>query len=453
MARKKNEPATPPEEPSIERWTRRAVVWGVFAILVVVSPSGRDTFRLPKDLVLRAEGIVLVALAVAGLIVGSLSIRRFPLKHPTMILALAAVAWALVSTATSTSIALSVISLWTILPAAIFFIATFLVARGRPIALIHPLVVGGVINALLYLSQDFGIWNPFPFTSAFAGHNASSGLLGNANDVGNALLPIAVAAAALAFAATRHRALYGVAAVILCLTLVVSAAVAAISALFAAVLALSLVYDRKKTLPVILALVIAAGGGVAFWPPLQIRLQGTIEAVKSGRADDLLSGRLSAWLSAARMFADHPVTGIGPGTFGWQYYAYKLKVTEERPDRFVQSAAARYNFEEAHSDHLELLAETGLPGYAIFLASIVVLGGGSRRKRGERPEATDEVTARFVQLAQLPLATSLFVVAIAQYPLQLASSLAANLYVIALCAAWRPDNGRPDELSGEEAPS
>ena len=49
-----------------------ALKWGIFLVLVAISPSGRETFRVPKDLVLRAEGTLLVAVVLTALLAGAL---------------------------------------------------------------------------------------------------------------------------------------------------------------------------------------------------------------------------------------------------------------------------------------------------------------------------------------------------------------------------------------------
>ena len=427
---------------SLERVTLALVKWGVFLTLLVISPAGRETFRLPKDLLLRTEGTLLLAIAAVGLAAGALSPRRVPWKSPAVVLAMMALGWAIATALLSTNRPLSTLSLLTIVPAAVIFLATFLVARGRGFELLTPLLWAGAINCLLYLSQLLGIFSPIQFTAAFKGHNAATGLLGNANDLGSALLPIAVAAAALAFADPEHRRRNWFFALLVTLTVFASVSIAAIGALVVALVVMTLLLDWRKTAVALVALAIAGAIAAAAYTPFRYRVEDIAKAAGEGSFDRLLSGRLASFSSAIAMLRDHALTGVGPGTFGWNYLPYKIEVTEADPESFRDTAAANFNFEEVHNDHLEILAETGIPGYAIFVAALVWLMLGSVRRRGA-DEAVLSPAQTWVRLASLPLASGFAVLALAQYPLQLASAMSATLFVAALSAAWRPST-EPD---------
>lgn len=76
-------------------------------------------------------------------------------------------------------------------------------------------------------------------------------------------------------------------------------------------------------------------------------------------ADPSVIGRLNFWGSALRIFADHPVVGTGPGTFGAAHPAY------QRDPRFY----AR----DPHNLYLQFLAEMGLVGAAALILLLVSL--------------------------------------------------------------------------------
>ena len=436
----------------LETVTLALVTWGVLITLIVISLAGRESFRLPKDLVLRTEGILLLALAAAGIATRAIAPRDLPWKSPAIILAGVATCWSIITALLSTNRPLSALSLLTMVPAAIIFVATFLVARGRGPELLTLLLWAGAINSLLYLGQLTGIVNPIEFTAAFRGHSAATAFLGNANDVGSALLPIALAATALAFADSRHKVRNWVVATLLSATIFVSVSIAAIGALVVALLAMTLLVDWRKTLVALATVTIVGASGVAAYTPFGDRIDDIVNAARQRSFDRLLSGRLASFSSAARMLRDHPVTGVGPGTFGWNYLPYKIAVTEANPDLFRDTAAVRFNFEEVHNDHLEILAETGIPGFLILLAALGCLALGSFRRRREQD---DELAVRetWARLASLPLAAGFAVLALAQYPLQLASSLAATLFVVALCAAWRPASDTDKQPAREDQPA
>ena len=77
--------------------------------------------------------------------------------------------------------------------------------------------------------------------------------------------------------------------------------------------------------------------------------------------------RAAAW----QMFRTHPVLGVGTGNFGYLYNTYNPAWAEDFP------FAAK-----AHNQYLEILAETGMLGFAVFLLivfRIFVLAGRSFR--------------------------------------------------------------------------
>ncbi len=82
--------------------------------------------------------------------------------------------------------------------------------------------------------------------------------------------------------------------------------------------------------------------------------------------------RLNRFRCALRMAADRPIFGFGIGTFQFQYLKYqrppemtRLSITEpileRKPSNFGRGG-------EAHSEYLKALAETGLPGFLIWMA-------------------------------------------------------------------------------------
>jgi O-antigen ligase len=101
---------------------------------------------------------------------------------------------------------------------------------------------------------------------------------------------------------------------------------------------------------------------------------GQVAGVMSGQApeDGALRGRVSEMTSAAMMFADNPLIGVGYGNFEEHYprYARHLALDGRREER------------QAHSLYLEVAAETGLIGVAVF-ASLLLFGlAGVRRAHG-----------------------------------------------------------------------
>ncbi|NNE43487.1 MAG: O-antigen ligase family protein, partial [Gemmatimonadetes bacterium] len=69
--------------------------------------------------------------------------------------------------------------------------------------------------------------------------------------------------------------------------------------------------------------------------------------------------RLNRWLAALRMFADRPVTGVGPGTYEIAYEEYRsVDFTRERRG--------------THSEILRVASEMGVPGVFFFSMMVIV---------------------------------------------------------------------------------
>ncbi|HTX88008.1 MAG TPA: O-antigen ligase family protein [Bacteroidales bacterium] len=74
--------------------------------------------------------------------------------------------------------------------------------------------------------------------------------------------------------------------------------------------------------------------------------------------------RINRWKCALRMFLARPLRGFGPGTYQFQYGQFQV--------RSEMTRISTYHGEKgnAHSEYLGKLAETGLPGFLIYLAAI-----------------------------------------------------------------------------------
>ncbi|CEP66036.1 Tetratricopeptide-like helical [Moorella glycerini] len=86
-----------------------------------------------------------------------------------------------------------------------------------------------------------------------------------------------------------------------------------------------------------------------------------------------VEGRLAFWWAAGRMFLERPWTGFGGGSFHDVYFSFY--------------EGGRWYSRYVHNHYLQLLAETGLPGLAIFLALLgtLLIPFWRRRRRGPLP--------------------------------------------------------------------
>ena len=96
--------------------------------------------------------------------------------------------------------------------------------------------------------------------------------------------------------------------------------------------------------------------------------------------DPSVKGRLLMWHTTLEMAAAHPILGIGTGTFGAQYQPYRAMVFDRLADPAATYPASEPSYDEAgeaHNDWLQLAAENGLVGLALFcgLAILCFMGG------------------------------------------------------------------------------
>jgi O-antigen ligase len=140
----------------------------------------------------------------------------------------------------------------------------------------------------------------------------------------------------------------------------------------------------------------------------------------------LFSERLLPFLAAAEMFRDHPLLGVGPGCFRYHFMAYRVALSEKYPAEWTRGWPM--NWGAVHNDHLQVAAEAGGVGYALFLTSLGLLVRRSPAEPASRAE--------FARALRWPLAAAIFVVCLAQFPLELAAPRLMFLTLGALCVTW-----------------
>jgi O-antigen ligase len=80
-------------------------------------------------------------------------------------------------------------------------------------------------------------------------------------------------------------------------------------------------------------------------------------------ADASYRGRLSELKVGVAMFKDHPVLGVGPGNYDFDYLKYNAIVGMDE----------RHQQREAHNLFVQTAAETGLVGLAAFIYLLVTI--------------------------------------------------------------------------------
>jgi O-antigen ligase len=414
----------------------RIVILITLAVLPVFVLPGKETFRLPKEIMLRAEAILLVTLfGLQALFRRRVNGHRWRQLIPSIAMASAVMLWTLISAVASPTPMLTPSSVIYVAAAILVFTVTAALARELSLRVIALMAVPALINGLVYGFQEHGVWKPFQFEGIVPRHLQSTALLGNPDDLGGYLVGPALAAMVLVIIDKRHRGRYGALAVLLSMFVLMSQSLMAAVALVSGTALLSWLASRRAT-AALGALFVLILGAAFLYRPVQDRIVEKSQQLASGDYDDFLSHRAIAFYTAVEMFKRHPVFGVGPGCYGWQYYDYKLSVLESRP-HLLSSGTRPLNFAETHSDHLQVLAVAGLPGYLIFLAALAMLASLSRGPRmGDMGMARDP-RAEFASLLALPLAGAFAMLALAQFPLELAGVLHTFISLAALCVGWR----------------
>ncbi len=428
---------------------RAVVLLGTICIPLAVLPQGFDAFRLPKVAALRAEAIVITAIFLGSLVLrargddggppaGRRGRRHWLPKAVRTPLAVACVAlvWMVVATLASTNPALSVWRLAAGVATLIVFIATLRTAEGGraylPLVAL-PLLAAG-FNAVVDILQELNIWMPFGTRpDVRLHHHQCTAFIGNPNEVGSYLAVAALACMAAAIADAARRKWFAAGAVLLVAGLVASQTLTAFVAFIAGAVALFALVSWRHALRV--AMVAAAVAIVLVFTvaPLQQRAKQMSRQLSARKYNAFLTDRLTPFVAASLMTIDRPLTGTGPGTFGWSYHPYKLRAEQRYPE--LRHAWSRgISFDSVHNDHLQVLAEGGAIGYALFLALIATLGAISLRRR-----STDlSPPQRFALYLALPLAVLWAVLSLAQFPIETTAVRMLIVHFAALCAAWRP---------------
>jgi O-antigen ligase len=417
----------------------------VLAAAVIIISNGYmggavDTFRLPKEMLFRAAAILLLAIGAFAATARRARWRETlaTISRVEWIVIGAIVVWAAVTTLTSTNRFLSEQSLITTLAAVSIYAATRLVAPRVTMDALAVVLAAASGNAAVVILQELRIWNPFVFPPEIAGHIQSVGFLGNPNDVGTFLVAPALAAAAAAVVVPGWRRLmYLGFTVLLFAGIVASQTRTAMIAYVAAVVVAALLRPWRQGVTVAVVLVIA--GAIALRPstPFGKHFLELVHAARTRNYPVLFSERVVPFLSAIEMVRAHPAAGVGPGCYKFEFMDTRLDLDHRYRPEWTRGWPM--NFAETHNDHLQVAAETGLPGYAIFLAALFVLAWPSRRRGAVAegaPAAPQPVRRSFAHAFRAPLAAAFFVAALAQFPLQLAAPRLAFITLAALAVGW-----------------
>jgi len=165
----------------------------------------------------------------------------------------------------------------------------------------------------------------------------------------------------------------------------------------------------RKALAGVALMSVVAGLLVVGVAPLRERVSQKAEMLARGRINSVLTGRLDGWKAALWMLRENPVTGVGHGAYRAEYGEAKLALLEEGTE-FLRSQY-QVMFANAHSEPLEVVAETGLLGLAALCWALWQLFLALRRRDSAAPEAAlawaGVVALALLCLGQFPFRLSL----------------------------------------------
>jgi O-antigen ligase len=420
------------------RWLTRIIAAGTLLIPLVMSLSGEDAFRYPKELALRAEVILIIVVLTLAWGFGRLGLPRLDLRAKWLALTVLICAWTIVCALVSTNHLVSIPPTVRVVEYALLFMITVLVLAQQPSWFAGMIVLPAILNGIIYILQELDIWSPFDTSRAIEKHIGRTALIGNPNDVGGYFVAPALVALALALTSRRFRLAWAGAAAFIVVATYMTHTVAAIGALAVALFVMFAVWQRSwpKTFAAFLVLAVVAGIPFASYKPLRERAVLMRDALKRRDFETFTAARTLPFLTAAEMIRNRPLVGVGPGGFAYNFFDYKLRLQLRHRQLFEHTTDV--NFGEVHNDHLQVASETGLPGYALFLAALALVASSTWQRRTEAAEKTDdESRAAFVRLLALPLAVSMFILALAQFPLELVAPTHTYLWAAAAIVAWR----------------
>ena len=332
--------------------------------------------------------------------------RRWPRPHPVQVLLALLMAVMLISTAThlTSEFALQYAIRWVPFLVVAGVLVDVCAFRVRVDAIIASAVAGALVAGLGALQSI-----------VIAGDRRASGPLEDPNDLAYVLAAAVPLLVALLLppdrpGARRRNALIGAAAAVLVLGTAATFSRGGILALTAAVAWLVLRGALSPRVLAASAVTLAAGAaafGLAAWGTLRRGLEE-----KQFVAGDNIDSRLLRWEAAARVLAREPLLGAGPGGVRSEYvHASGLaEIAETTP--------------VTHNMYLEVGADLGLVGLALFLGVIVLAFVSAERARRS---GFDGATVTAVQ-------ASLIAVVVASYFLS-EEYYMSLWFVVALCGA------------------
>jgi O-antigen ligase len=246
--------------------------------------------------------------------------------------------------------------------AVLFVLADLVRGALRPRTLARAYVLAAAAAAVCGLA-----------TFALGEDRRAGGPIGDPNDFAFFLLPAVALAIGLRRGA-RRRWPWDLVAVVLVVGVLGTLSRGALVGM--AVMAVVALLSGMVRLRAAAGLAIVVAGAVALVVSALPSLVSVSLEQKSDVADQNISERLDLWTAAGRMTVEHPVLGLGPGSFSLHHQDY----TTGLPDDI------NHPLDVAHNTWLEVSSELGVLGLLAFLAILLTAFSGAWtvwRRRGD----------------------------------------------------------------------
>ena len=289
---------------------------------------------------------------------------------------------------------------WIVAGIVMAIIATTMRTKRDIRLLLVGFVGGAVLSVAIGLAANGLSAGSTVYDTATSTEGRLSGGAGDPNYLAAGVVPAIVFALAL-LQMTRDplaRLALGTSAVVLVLGLAATQSRGGLIALAVAIFG-SLAVMRGRRAPVIAMLLVMLAVCTGWFAANQDAAKRITSSDNGG------NGRSELWTVAGRMFTDRPLLGVGLNNFREVAPDYTRDVGTLR---FVKLIAERPHL--VHNSYLQLLAETGLPGLALFLTALGLAFGSLRatarrfRAQGDR-EGLIIADAAFVALLAVAAAS------------------------------------------------
>ena len=366
-----------------------AIALLVAVTAVIISPSGKDAFRLVKVLAAGWLGLV------------SLLIVAWPLRHGGSIDPRSRTRRLTLRAALPLTAVVLLGALWTTHRAHYVQSATdFLIAVACLIGWSLALSVGNlervlrwtippaVLIALLTIDQALGLTGLLDGLGiqAPSARLALTATLGNPGDVAAYLVLPSLLLVVDADGTLAERPWRWPAAGVMAVALAATATLTALAAVGVGLIVVVVSLRQRGNGLSTRALTIAAGaialaGAVAVAaPPLRARIVRGWDAIAARDLNALLTGRLDGWRVAISMLEHHPAAGVGQGGFVPEFAAARLALMDRGTTFYPEQTQTI--FATPHNEWLSVAAEQGWPGLLALLWGVACVVRAAARTAG-----------------------------------------------------------------------